>query len=164
MFGIELELSGEDVLLLSALLLLAPRIYSDSLIPRDKLVVPAAGYDLCRLQPFSRPASMAGGVDDETKAVLQSLIRLPNDQTDDLTKWGLQIGKILKADKEVLQALQSAIIRSNFNSDTIEIYCTGIKKSESNRNVEENRAICMIDSAKGFKTAECWNVGSVPSQ
>jgi hypothetical protein len=81
---------------------------------------------------------------------LQSLVHLPGDGSDRLSHWSLGIGNLLRRDRQVLEALQTSIVRTSFLPETILDYCTAREKPESKRTGAETIAFNRITSAMGL--------------
>jgi hypothetical protein len=153
-FGIKLKMSQSIFVMLvvmgSGALLMVPKIYNLSIDPRIETKYTHVGYGLCELRPYSSARNLSGGPDDQTKAVLQSLFHPPASDPQQMSQWGLQIARLLKEDREVLEAMQSAIVRSNYTPETVAIFCEARNKTESERTAYENDVLETINNAMGI--------------
>lgn len=152
-FNVSLKLSTSIFIILlimiSGAFLMVPKLYLFSTSSEMNGQYANTGYSLCDFRPYSLAGNIVGGPDDQTKAVLQSLMSLPSNDSQQLSQWGLQFARLLKEDREVLEALQSAIVRSNYRVETIIVFCRASSKTEGERTGEENVALETINSAMG---------------
>ncbi|MDX8355546.1 hypothetical protein [Cognatiyoonia sp. IB215182] len=149
--GVEIPLAPAFVMIAVGVSLVAPRLYVEVVDRPPETVFAEIGYGLCEVKPYSEPANLgAEGIDDDTSLALEALVRPPGRGPEELARWSVLIGEILRRDAEVREALQSAILRSNYSNDTISIYCRAKDKPLTDMTAEEARVFAMINRAKGY--------------
>jgi len=141
--------SPPAVLIGVGLVLMTPNAYSQSVSTNTVTITLKFGYGLCDIRAFSNPARI-GGPDDETLIALRSLVKIPSSDDAKLARWGTLIAKLLKRDPEVLEALQAAIVRSNYTSATLIEYCNARAKPVDQLSRYETALVGKIHSEIGF--------------
>lgn len=147
---LEIPADPEYILLALGAGLLGAKLYDETINRPPVTVFAQVGYALCDVKEFSGPANLGSeGVSDDTATALSALNHPPDSDPEELARWSLRIGELLRQEAELREALDSAILRKNFTPATLEIYCDNKDKPRSELGVEAARIVRMIERARG---------------